>query len=60
MGFLPDTNLWISLLKNPGGKLEAKVRVQPARARHQTDKWLATLRAVGPNLLSHANESCYV
>jgi hypothetical protein len=22
--FLPDTNVWISLLKNPGGKLETK------------------------------------
>ena len=29
MAFLPDTNLWISLLKNPGGKLDAKVRSQP-------------------------------
>src|SRR6266700_2711702 len=29
MAFLPDTNLWISLLKNPGGKLETKVRAQP-------------------------------
>lgn len=29
MAFLPDTNLWISLLKNPGGKLEAKVRLHP-------------------------------
>jgi tRNA(fMet)-specific endonuclease VapC len=29
MAFLPDTNVWISLLKNPGGKLEAKVRSQP-------------------------------
>jgi len=25
MAFLPDTNVWISLLKNPGGKLEARV-----------------------------------
>jgi len=25
MAFLPDTNLWISLLKNPGGKLDAMV-----------------------------------
>jgi len=29
MAFLPDTNLWISLLKNPGGKLDAKVQSQP-------------------------------
>lgn len=28
MAFLPDTNVWISLLKNPGGKLDAKVRSQ--------------------------------
>jgi tRNA(fMet)-specific endonuclease VapC len=28
MAFLPDTNVWISLLKNPGSKLEAKVRTQ--------------------------------
>jgi tRNA(fMet)-specific endonuclease VapC len=28
MAFLPDTNLWISLLKNPGGKLDAKVQSQ--------------------------------
>jgi tRNA(fMet)-specific endonuclease VapC len=26
MPFLPDTNVWISLLKNPGGKLEAHLR----------------------------------
>jgi predicted nucleic acid-binding protein len=30
MAFLPDTNVWISLLKNPGGKLEARFRSQPA------------------------------
>lgn len=29
MAFLPDTNVWISLLKNPGGKLDAKVRSLP-------------------------------
>ena len=29
MVFLPDTNPWISLLKNPGGKLEDKVRSRP-------------------------------
>ena len=29
MPFLPDTNVWISLLKNPGGKLDAKVQSQP-------------------------------
>jgi tRNA(fMet)-specific endonuclease VapC len=29
MAFLPDTNVWISLLKNPGGKLQAKVHSQP-------------------------------
>ena len=29
MAFLPDTNTWTSLLKNPGGKLEAGVRSQP-------------------------------
>ena len=26
MPWLPDTNVWISLLKNPGGDLEARVR----------------------------------
>jgi tRNA(fMet)-specific endonuclease VapC len=29
MAFLPDTNVWISLLKNPGGNLDARVRSQP-------------------------------
>jgi tRNA(fMet)-specific endonuclease VapC len=29
MAFLPDTNVWISLLKRPGDKLDAKVRSQP-------------------------------
>lgn len=29
MAFLPDTNLWISLLKQPGGNLEARIRSQP-------------------------------
>jgi len=29
MAFLPDTNVWISLLKNPGGKLDTKVQSQP-------------------------------
>jgi hypothetical protein len=29
MTFLPDTNVWISLLKHPGDKLETKVRSQP-------------------------------
>ena len=29
MAYLPDTNVWISLLKNPGSKLEAKVRFHP-------------------------------
>jgi len=29
MAYLPDTNVWISLLKNPGSKLEAKVGSQP-------------------------------
>jgi tRNA(fMet)-specific endonuclease VapC len=28
MSWLPDTNVWISLLKNPGGKLESKMRAQ--------------------------------
>jgi tRNA(fMet)-specific endonuclease VapC len=28
MPFLPDTNVWISLLKNPGGGLDARVRSQ--------------------------------
>ena len=28
MPFLPDTNVWISLLKNPGGKLAVKVQAQ--------------------------------
>src|SRR6266481_3415534 len=31
MAFLPDSNLWIFLLKNPGGKLDAKVRSQPVQ-----------------------------
>ena len=26
MPFLPDTNVWITLLKNPGGQLEARMR----------------------------------
>jgi tRNA(fMet)-specific endonuclease VapC len=29
MAFLPDTNVWISLLKQPGGKLEARIQSQP-------------------------------
>jgi tRNA(fMet)-specific endonuclease VapC len=29
MPFLPDTNVWISLLKRPGGKLEARFRTPP-------------------------------
>lgn len=29
MPFLPDTNVWISILKNPEGKLDARVREQP-------------------------------
>jgi predicted nucleic acid-binding protein len=29
MAFLPDTNVWIFLLKNPGGNLEAKLQSQP-------------------------------
>ena len=29
MAFLPDTNVWISLLKNPGGQLEARIRSLP-------------------------------
>jgi tRNA(fMet)-specific endonuclease VapC len=29
MAFLPDTNVWISLLKQPGGNLEARIRSQP-------------------------------
>jgi len=29
MAFLPDTNVWISLLKNPGGKLDTRVQSQP-------------------------------
>jgi tRNA(fMet)-specific endonuclease VapC len=28
MPFLPDTNLWILLLKNPGGKLDTRVHAQ--------------------------------
>lgn len=28
MPWLPDTNVWIALLKNPGGKLEARVRAE--------------------------------
>src|SRR5437879_199671 len=26
MAWLPDTNVWISILKNPGGKLDDRVR----------------------------------
>ena len=26
MPFLPDTNVWISILKNPGGELEKRVQ----------------------------------
>ena len=29
MPFLPDTNVWISVLKNPGGILEARFRAHP-------------------------------
>ena len=29
MPFLPDTNVRISLLKNPGGNLEARLQAQP-------------------------------
>src|SRR5437660_1500233 len=29
MPFLPDTNVWISLLKNPGGKLDARISSEP-------------------------------
>jgi tRNA(fMet)-specific endonuclease VapC len=29
MAFLPDTNVWISLLKNPGGRLDAKIQSHP-------------------------------
>jgi tRNA(fMet)-specific endonuclease VapC len=29
MAFLPDTNVWISLLKQPGGKLDAKFQSHP-------------------------------
>ena len=32
MAFLPDTNVWISLLKKPGGDLTAKVQSQPVVA----------------------------
>ena len=28
MPWLPDTHVWIALLKNPGGKLEARVRAE--------------------------------
>jgi|GEM_PF-4720048 len=31
MAFLPDTNVWISLLKNPGGQLEAGVLSQAGK-----------------------------
>jgi len=37
MAFLPDTNIWISLLKNPGGKLQAQVQSQPR------DHWVKCL-----------------
>ena len=29
MAFLPDTNVWISLLKQPGAQLDAQVRSHP-------------------------------
>jgi hypothetical protein len=29
MAFLPDTNVWISLLKNPASALDARVRAHP-------------------------------
>lgn len=32
MAFLPDTNVWISLLKSPSGQLDAKIRSQPVAA----------------------------
>jgi len=32
MAFLPDTNVWICLLKHPGGELAAKVQSQPVAA----------------------------
>lgn len=32
MAFLPDTNLWISVLKDAGGALAAKVQAQPLSA----------------------------
>lgn len=31
MPFLPDTNVWIALLKHPGGPLEARLRSHPAQ-----------------------------
>ena len=34
MPWLPDTNVWIALLKNPGGKLEARLRAQPTADIH--------------------------
>ena len=29
MAFLPDTNVWISLLKNPASALDARIRAHP-------------------------------
>jgi hypothetical protein len=43
MAFLPDTNLRISLLKQPGGKLGARVRSQPVGdilARASRSEWV--------------------
>ena len=34
MAILPDTNVWISLLKNPGGKLEANLKIAAIARTH--------------------------
>ena len=48
MPFLPDTNVWISLLKNPGGKLVVKCKTMVSlcpivasscRDRYVTGSW---------------------
>jgi tRNA(fMet)-specific endonuclease VapC len=34
MPFLPDTNVWISLLKNPGGRLDTRISAEPVSEIH--------------------------
>jgi predicted nucleic acid-binding protein len=47
MPFLPDTNVWISLLKNRGGRLEGRFRAQATTdIRHQLE---VQGSVIGPN-----------